>query len=157
MNEALKEFLDKYKYSNNYPTSLDFLNVLEKKVPDSLSYLIDDWFKEITIYDNRLKTAEAKKLENGKYEIILEIESKKIRADSIGNEKSVLLNEWIDIGFFIDEDEKELIGQKRIKIAENTSMLSFQLDTLPLKASIDPRHILIDKVYSDNTKTINLN
>ena len=157
VNEALKEFLDKYKYSNYYPTSLDFLNVLEKKVPDSLNYLIDDWFKEITIYDNRLKTAEAKKLENGKYEINLEIESKKIRADSIGNEKSIPLNEWVDIGFFTDKDEKELIGQKRIKIRENTSKLSFQLDTLPAKAAIDPRHLLIDKVYSDNIKTINLN
>ena len=157
VNEALKEFLDKYKYSNYYPTSLDFLRVLEKKVPDSLNYLIDDWFKEITIYDNRLKTAEAKKLENGKYEISLEIESRKFRADSIGNENIVPLDEWVDIGFFTDDDEKKLIGQKRIKIAENTSMLSFQLDTLPVKAAIDPRHILIDKVYSDNTKTIYIN
>ena len=157
VNEALKEFLDKYKYSNYYPTSLDFLKVLEKKVPDSLNYLIDDWFKEITIYDNRLKTAEAKKLENGKYEISLEIESRKFRADSIGNEKSVPLDEWVDIGFFTDGDEKELIGQERIKIVENLSKLSFQLDTLPAKAAIDPRHLLVDKVYSDNTKTINLN
>ena len=67
------------------------------------------------------------------------------------------MDEWVDIGFFADGDEKELISQKRIKIAENTSMLSFQLDTLPVKAAIDPRHILIDKVYSDNIKTININ
>ena len=71
--------------------------------------------------------------------------------------KSVPLDEWVDIGFFTDSDEKELIGQKRIKIAENLSKLSFQLDTLPVKAAIDPRHLLVDKVYSDNTKTINLN
>ena len=157
VNEALKEFLDKYKYSNYYPTSLDFLNVLEKKVPDSLKYLIDDWFKEITIYDNRIKSAEAKELENGKYDITLEIESKKIKADSIGNEKSVPLDEWVDIGFFTDKDEKELIGQKRIKIAQNKTNISFQLDSLPLKAAIDPRHLLIDKVYSDNIRTVNLN
>ena len=94
---------------------------------------------------------------DGRYTIQAEIESKKNKADSIGNEKSVLLDEWIDIGFFIDEDEKELVGQKRIKIVENTSNLSIQLDTLPVKAAIDPRHLLIDKVYSDNTKTINLN
>ena len=59
--------------------------------------------------------------------------------------------------FFTDGDEKELIGQERIKIVENLSKLSFQLDTLPVKAAIDPRHLLVDKVYSDNTKTINLN
>ena len=87
----------------------------------------------------------------------LEIESKKIRADSIGNEKSIPLDEWVDIGFFTDKDEKELIGQKRIKIVQNKTNISFQLDSLPLKAAIDPRHLLIDKVYSDNIKTINLN
>ena len=75
----------------------------------------------------------------------------------MGNEKSVPLDEWVDIGFFTDGDEKELIGQERIKIVENLSKLSFQLDTLPAKAAIDPRHLLIDKVYSDNIKTINLN
>ena len=139
------------------PSWIFCYNVLEKKVPDSLNYLIDDWFKEITIYDNRIKSAEAKELENGKYEITLEIESKKNKADSIGNEKSVLLDEWVDIGFFTDKDEKELIGQKRIKIAQNKTNISFQLDSLPLKAAIDPRHLLIDKVYSDNIRTVNLN
>ena len=81
----------------------------------------------------------------------------KLNICSIGNEKSIPLNEWVDVGFFTDKDEKELIGQKRIKIRENTSKLSFQLETLPAKAAIDPRHLLIDKVYSDNIKTINLN
>ena len=44
-----------------------------------------------------------------------------------------------------------------ICLKRNLSKLSFQLDTLPAKAAIDPRHLLVDKVYSDNTKTINLN
>ena len=34
---------------------------------------------------------------------------------------------------------------------------SFILDTLPLKAAIDPRHILIDRVYSDNIKNVSFN
>ena len=93
----------------------------------------------------------------GSQNIVAKIESKKIRADSIGNEKSIPLDEWVDIGFFTDKDEKELIGQKRIRIVQNKTNISFQLDSLPLKAAIDPRHLLIDKVYSDNIKTVNLN
>ena len=104
------------------------------------------------IINNHFKP-QIKKLEKNRKKI----ESKKIRADSIGNEKSVPLNEWVDIGFFTDKNEKELIGQKRIKIAQNKTNISFQLDSLPLKAAIDPRHLLIDKVYSDNIKTVNLN
>ena len=154
VNTALREFLDKYKYKTPYPTSLNFLEILEPKIPDSLKYLIDDWFKEITLYDNRLKNAVAKKLDNGKYEIDLEVEVSKIKSDSIGNESKVSLNEWIDIGVFSDEEEENLVYQKRVKITDSIMNFSFITDSIPLKAAIDPRHILIDRVYSDNTKSI---
>ena len=154
VNNALREFLDKYKYKTPYPTSLNFLEILEPKIPDSLKYLIDDWFKEITLYDNRLKNAVAKKLDNGKYEIDLEVEVSKIKSDSIGNESKVSLNEWIDIGIFSDEEEENLVYQKRVKITDSIMNFSFTTDSVPLKAAIDPRHILIDRVYSDNTKSI---
>tara|TARA_Y100001960_G_C14762461_1_gene874892 strand:+ start:23 stop:2125 length:2103 start_codon:yes stop_codon:yes gene_type:complete len=154
LNDALKEFLEIYRYKTPYPTSLDFLKILETKVPDSLSYLIDDWFKEITLYDNRINNAIGKKLDDGRYEVSIEIEASKIKADSIGNETKVSLNEWIDIGLFSDKDEKYLINQKRVKI--NDSIMRFTLisDSLPIKAGIDPRHILIDRVFDDNIKTI---
>jgi len=31
---------------------------------------------------------------------------------------------------------------------------SFVVDSLPVKAAIDPRHLLIDRVYDDNSKTL---
>ena len=74
VNLAMKNFLEEYRYKKPpYTTSLDFLRHLEPQVPDSLNYLITDWFKEITLYDNRLKEANYKKLDNGKYQITLEI------------------------------------------------------------------------------------
>jgi len=156
VNSSMKSFLEKYRYKTPYPTSLDFLRILESKIPDSLSYLIDDWFKEITLYDNRLKKANAKKLENGKYEVKIQIEASKIKADSLGNEIEVNLNEWIDIGVFSDIDEKELIYQKRVKVDDSLMNFTMVVDTIPLKAGIDPRHLLIDRVFDDNIKVITL-
>ena len=157
VNSAMKEFLEKYRYKTPYPTSLNFLEILEPKIPDSLNYLIDDWFKEITLYDNRLKTAIAKKLDNGKYEVSIEIEASKIKADSLGNEKKVSLNEWIDIGVFSDSDEENLVHQERVKITDSVMSFTMIVDTIPVKAGIDPRHILIDRVFSDNTKPVSFN
>ncbi|MAW50649.1 MAG: hypothetical protein CMC41_05930 [Flavobacteriaceae bacterium] len=157
VNEALKEFLEEYKYKTPYPTSLNFLEILEPKVPDSLKYLIDDWFKEITLYDNRLTNAVAMELDNGKFKIDIEVEASKIKSDSIGNETNASLNEWIDIGVFSDEEEENLIFQERVKLTDSLMKFSFILDTLPLKAAIDPRHILIDRVYSDNIKNVSFN
>jgi ABC-2 type transport system permease protein len=157
VNLAMKNFLEEYRYKNPpYPTSLDFIKHLEPQVPDSLKYLITDWFKEITLYDNRLTEANYKKLDNGKYEVTLEVESAKIKPDSLGNETQIAINDWIDVGFFMDDDEEHLYQQKRMKFNKEKSSITVQLDSLPAKAAIDPRHILIDRVYKDNIKTISL-
>ncbi|WP_179354228.1 M1 family aminopeptidase [Winogradskyella vidalii] len=157
VNLAMKNFLEEYRYkAPPYPTSLDFIRHLEPQVPDSLHYLVTDWFKEITLYDNRLKTAHYKKLENGMYEVTLDIESSKIKADSLGTEKVTTINDWIDVGFFMDEGEAQLYSSKRMKFTKASTVITVQLDSLPVKAAIDPRHILIDRVYTDNVKRISL-
>lgn len=155
VNIAMKNFLEEYRYQKPpYPTSLDFLRHLEPQIPDSLQYLVKDWFKEITLYDNRLKQANYKKLANGKYEISLEIESSKIKSDSLGNEITTAINDWIDVGAFADDDEDRLIFQKRVKVNKPEMTFVFEIDSLPSKLAIDPRHLLIDRVYNDNIKAV---
>ena len=56
----------------------------------------------------------------------------------------------------MDDDEERLYSQKRIKFTKEKSTITMQLDSLPVKAAIDPRHILIDRVYSDNIQSISL-
>ena len=155
VNLAMKNFLEEFRYKEPpYPTSLDFLRHLEPVVPDSLQYLITDWFKEITLYDNRLKEATYKELKNGKFEITMKLETVKIKADSGGIETKVPMNDWIDIGVFADSDEDDLMFQKRVKFDQPEMTFVFEVDSLPAKAAIDPRHILIDRVYKDNIKSL---
>ena len=154
VNMAMKNYLDEYKYLDSpYSTSLDFLKHLEPQVPDSLKHLIADWFKEITLYDNRMKEATYKKLENGKYELTTKIVSVKMHADTMGNETQVDINDWIDIGV-LDKDEESLIHIERVKIDQPEMTFTFSLDTIPAKAAIDPRRLLIDRVYDDNVKVV---
>jgi ABC-2 type transport system permease protein len=157
VNLAMKNFLEEFRYkAPPYPTSLDFMKHLEPLVPDSLKYIITDWFKEITLYDNRMKEATYMELENGKYEVTMNIESSKIKADTLGTETVVDIADWIDLGVFADEDEKELIFEKRVLINQPKMTFTFVVDTLPAKAAIDPRWLLIDRVYSDNIKSVKL-
>ena len=157
VNTAMKDFLEEFRYKEPpYPTALDFLKHLEPQVPDSLKYLIDDWFKEITLYDNRMKDATYKELSDGKYEVSITVESHKIRADSIGNETQIPINDWIDIGVFSDSNEERLVYQKRVKIDKPEMTFTFKVDTFPARAAIDPRMLLIDRIYKDNIKTISL-
>lgn len=155
VNNALKSFLDSFKYvAPPYPRSLDFMPYLEREVPDSLSYLIDDWFKKITLYDNRILNAEYTEVSENNYEVEVEFSSQKLYADSLGNESPGKINDWIDVGFFADSDEEELISIKRVKVDQKENKMTFKLSEKPEKAVIDPKRLLIDRVYKDNSKSI---
>ncbi len=155
VNRALRGFLEEYRYKEPpYPTSNDFLRYLEPEVPDSLQYLITDWIKEITLYDNRLKEASYTELSDGKYEVSIDLEAYKIKADTIGNETQVDMNDWVDIGVFADSEEKELIYERRVKVNQPEMSFTMVVDEKPAKAAVDPRRLLIERTYSDNVKTV---
>jgi len=157
VNAALQDFLEAYRYREPpYPRSIDFLEFLEPKVPDSLNYLVDDWFRKITLYDLRMESATAEKLDDGKYEVTMEIKARKLYADSLGNEEQTELKEWIDVGVYADSDEEELLNWKRVQFNNELSTVKLIVDTIPKKAAVDPRRMLIERVTKDNVKTIDL-
>lgn len=157
VNTAMRQFLEEYRYQEPpYPTANDFMRYLEPQVPDSLQYLITDWFKEITLYDLRLMDSKMEKMENGQYKVLLEIIAKKTKTDDIGKPTEVPIKDWVDIGFYKDRDEEALLFRERIFFDQENMKLEFTLDTLPARAAIDPLRLLIDRIYDDNTKNLSL-
>lgn len=155
VNAALRSFLDQYRYAEPpYPTTLNFLSYLEPRVPDSLKYLITDWFKEITLYDFRLKNAAAVKRPDGKYDVTFSIDSRKLYADTIGNETEQPLHEWVDIGLYSDDKAEKLMQWKRVNITTASSTFVLVSDSLPAKAAVDPRRMLIERIIDDNVKAV---
>lgn len=155
VNAALQHFLEEYRYAEPpYPTSPDFLKHLEPRVPDSLQYLVEDWFRKITLYDFRLKEAIMRKLPDGRFAVDMDIEATKIYADTIGNEKRLVPSDWVDIGLYADGDEKELLTVKRVKFDAEKLKFTLISDKKPVKAAIDPRRLLMERVVDDNTKKV---
>ena len=155
VNASLKTFLEEYRYAEPpYPTSYDYLRHLEPRVPDSLRYLVNDWFKEITLYDFRLKEADATKRADGKYEVTFQLETRKLYADTLGNETEQPVDEWVDFGVYADSDESRLLDWKRVKVNKPSMNFTMTVDSLPAKAAIDPRRMLIERVITDNVKTV---
>jgi hypothetical protein len=157
VNAALRSFLEEYRYAEPpYPNSHDFLRHLEPRVPDSLNYLINDWFKEITLYDFRLEEARMTELANGQYKVEMDVIAKKLYADTLGNETQTTLQEWVDIGVYTDDDEEKLMAWKRVKFDEESSTVTMIVDSIPAKAAIDPRRMLIERIIDDNVKKVSL-
>ncbi|MCK4820735.1 hypothetical protein KA005_33530, partial [bacterium] len=87
-------------------------------------------------------------LDNGKYQVNLKVEAHKFRADSIGTQTEIPLNDYIYIAVLGEDDEE--IYMKKHKFYTNQSDIEITVDKKPIKAGIDPYVILIDRNREDN-------
>ena len=157
MNTALRSFLDKFKYKEPpYPTSLDALDEFYAQTPDSLDYVVKDLFEDITLFENRTTSTEMKELPGGKYEVTIKIECRKLKADDLGKQTEVPINDYIEIGAFAKPESGKKYGKtlyrQRVKIAQKESAFTFTVDAKPHKAGVDPFSLLIDRNPEDNMK-----
>ena len=159
INKAIHDFAEEYAFQEPpFVTSLGFLKHLKGVTPDSLQYLIHDMFETITLYENKVADVSYEELENGKYMVNFTVECQKFRADSLGRENEIPVNDWIDIAVFSkevsDSTKKESeIFLKKYKIEENKRDFEFVIDYKPSKVGIDPYFKLIDRHRDDNTKS----
>jgi hypothetical protein len=159
VNAALQEMIDSFAYKNPpYPTSYNLVDAFARHTPDSLQYLIKDLFYDITLFDDRTTDASYRDLKNGTYEVTLKVKSEKFKADSLGKETNVPINDLIEIGAFAKPAEGKKYGKQlyskfeRITSDENT--FTFVTNEKPDKAGIDPNYYLVDRIPDDNLKSV---
>ena len=158
VNEALQTCIKDWAYrEDQYITSADLLKYFRAVTPDSLQYIIKDMFETITLYENRTTAATYEKV-GDQYKVTVDVSAIKYRADSLGTETEIPINDWIDVGVIgKDEQGKEkVLSLKKYKI--DTKEMSFDIivDELPIKAGIDPINKLIDRNPEDNRKSVTL-
>ncbi|MGB3075022.1 MAG: M1 family aminopeptidase [Chitinophagales bacterium] len=159
INFALKNMIDSFAYRNPpYPNSYQLVERFEKETPDSLKYIIKDLFYDMTIFNNRTLDASYKKLPDGKFEVTMNVQSEKYKADSLGKETKVPINDWIEIGALAVPEEGKKTGKQlyseKVKVAADKNTYLFTVDQQPDKAGIDPNYYLIDRMPDDNLKDV---
>jgi ABC-2 type transport system permease protein len=157
LNAALRKYIKKVAYQEPpYTTSIEFVKYLKEATPDSLKYIVTDMFETITLYNNSVKEMSVAEAGGGKYKVKFKVSSIKYRADSLGKEKEIPLNDWIDIGVFAEKEVKgksqdnELI-MKKFKITKKEQEFEFIVNEKPIKVGIDPYNKLIDRTPENNT------
>ncbi len=182
LNKALSEYISQVGFQEPpYTTSLEFVEVLKKHMPDSLDYVITDMLETITLFDNKIDSAVVSKTEDGKYKVDCRVIAEKYRVVepaeaefnkvenksvsiqiggnmSMSKEKKeyVDMNDWIDLGIFTKDEkgEEQELMLKKVHITAKETMLSFVVDQKPYSIGIDPYHKLIDRKTSDNTEEL---
>ncbi len=155
VNRALANLLAQWAFKGPpYPISRDLLAALRDETPEEFRPWLEEMFEQITLYENRATEATARDLGEGRYEVTLRFESRKLHAGEQGKETEVPLNDPIDIGVFDDEDKP--LYFERHRLDGSVREVTVTVEGKPAKAGIDPYHKLIDRHPDDNEKRVTL-
>jgi ABC-2 type transport system permease protein len=116
-----------------------------------LQYYITDAFESIVLYDNKAVTATVTPTADKRFKVVLSVESRKFKADGLGAETPMPLNDYIDIGVFSGKKDHEvpLFLEKR-KMTQEKQTFEVIVNEMPTRAGIDPYNKLIDRISDDN-------
>jgi ABC-type transport system involved in multi-copper enzyme maturation permease subunit len=161
VNAALRKLIRQYAYNAPpYPTSWALVDALSEQTPPQYQYLMKDLFEDITLFSNRALDSTARRRPDGKFDVTINIETHKFKADAKGNETEVPVDDWIDIGAFAKPENGRKYGRTlyrdRVHITQTRSTFTFTTGELPDQAGVDPFLLLIDRSPADNTKTVHL-
>ncbi len=149
VGNALSRIVDQYGFGMDYfPLSTDLLTEFYKVCPDSLTYLVEDMFEKVTLYENKAISARVEQDSTSMYITELELQTMKFYADSIGNQQKAPLQDYIYVAL-LDENGEEIYYEKHL-FRQDTSKLKIKTKERPAKAGIDPWLLLIDRGMDDN-------
>jgi ABC-2 type transport system permease protein len=149
LNAALAAFLRDYKFQRPpYVNSPLFMRYLDAAVPDSLRYILHDWFEDIVLYDNKALSALRVKLPDGRWRTTVTIALRKLRADSLGGETALPLHDYLPVAVLGKGDS--VMARRMVRADRDTLTVELVTDRQPLKAGVDPEYYLIDKRPEDN-------
>lgn len=160
LNNALRSFIQAYRFQEDGPfiSTNEFYDFLKLAAVDSLAYLLDDHCKNIILYENRLIDAGYEKLAENEYKIKIKMSAQKLKADGLGKEESIPMNDLIEVGVFGDGTEGEWRPLKLEKkwVSNGVQEIEIFVDTeeKPVRVIIDPYHLLIDKNPDDNIRKL---
>jgi hypothetical protein len=160
VNAALRRTIEKHRDTGPpFATSRDLYAELRAATPDSLHTLLEDLFETITLWDVRTEEATVEPTGNGEYRVTIDVVARKIRADSVGNETEVAMDDLVEIGVFAPGDGGvvgEPIYLKRHRIRNGEQSVVITVPREPSRAGIDPYRKLFDRVRDDNVVAVEI-
>jgi ABC-2 type transport system permease protein len=160
VNRALSRYVAQVGFQQPpYTNSPELMALFEQATPAERRALLDDLFRRITLFENRVVEAKSERLAGGKYQVDLTLAARKVRADGQGVETAVPLGDWIDVGVFGEQDrggkkEETVLYLKKHRFTGPETKLRLVVDQPPVRAGIDPYNKLVDRNSDDNRKKV---
>jgi ABC-type transport system involved in multi-copper enzyme maturation permease subunit len=160
VNTALRRYVEKFSRKGPpYPTSLDLIAELRAVTPDSLQSLVTDLFETVTLWEVKADRASVERTADGKYQVTLDVQARKLRADSLGREVEISMNDLVEIGVFAAGKDGKLgepLYLERQRVHSGKQTIRVVVDQEPKRAGVDPYDKVIDRERGDNMRALKL-
>jgi ABC-2 type transport system permease protein len=157
VNRALRALIDDFAFKPApYPTSRDLVQRLRAQALPEHQELITDLFEKITLYDLKASGARMTRLPDGKWNVAIDLEARKLYADAKGEETEAPLEGEFDIGVFTAEPGKPGFSQgsvlymQRQRLTSGRHTLNIVVDQQPKFVGVDPYNKYVDRNSDDN-------
>jgi ABC-type transport system involved in multi-copper enzyme maturation permease subunit len=154
LNRALRSFVAAQGGPGHQPKIQDLLHSIEAVTPPADRALVNEWTRDVILYDLGMTSATARRLPDGRFEVTMQVTAKKVRAD----ERELPVAESIEIGIFTtDPDDASAsdiphLAPHALRSGMNT--FTVIVDKEPSFAAIDPYLTRIDRNRFDNMKRV---
>jgi aminopeptidase N len=161
VNAALRSLIDEYAFkAAPYPNPSDLVRRFREVAGPEHEQLIADLFEKITLYDLKVVEAQSTKRDDGRWDVTLEVEARKLYADGQGVETEAPLEESMDVGLFTVEPGRKgyvresVIAVEQASVRSGRQTLKLVSDAEPKFAGVDPFNKWVDRNSEDNLKAI---
>ncbi len=161
VNRALSGLIQRHAFrSAPYPRSVDLVQALRAEAGPEHQALITDLFERITLYDVKTTGTTATRRADGRWDVAVTVEARKLYADGEGVETEAPLNQAFDIGLFTAEpgkrafDRSSVLVMERRPVRSGTQTFRFVTAARPTFAGVDPYNKWIDRNSDDNVKPV---
>jgi len=154
VDDALRRLLETYRSGKPpLPVSMDLYRELQAVTPQSFQYLLHDLFEKNTFWQLKMDRATARQTKTGAWQVTLDLQASKVVVDEAGVETEVPMDDWLEVGVF---DAGQLYLQRH-RIRSGKQTITVTVPQKPVRAGIDPRHLLSDLgEIDDNIKPVKI-
>jgi hypothetical protein len=161
VNAALRGLLAEFAFKPApYANATDLLRHLRAAAGPEHEALVSDLFERITLYDVKVVEAKSARRADGRWDVTLEVEARKLYADGQGRETEAPLEETFDVGVFTVEPGRKGYGRESVIAVERATVrsgrqtLRLVADREPAVAGVDPFNKRVDRNSEDNLKAL---
>lgn len=159
VNRALRRLIARFGFQGApYPRSLDLVEAIRAEAPADKQALITDLFDRITLYDVKTTGVTANRRADGRWDVTVTVDARKLYADGKGVETEAPLNESFDIGLFTAKpgegafDQGDVILMERRALRSGIQTFRFVTARKPAFGGVDPYNKWIDRNSDDNIR-----